>query len=287
TAATVQPALLARGLRRVALERGVYVCEGSPMTGLDRTRPPRVRTPRGTVAAKSLVLALNAWATRFSELRRALVVIASDIVASEPVPARLAHAGWTSGLAISDSRMLVNYYRTTLDGRIVFGKGGGALAFAGRVGTHFDGASPRRAEVEDSFRALYPELSDVRVITSWTGPVSRTTKGLPCFGRLGGRRDIVYATGYSGNGVGPSYLGGRILASLALELDDEWAGSPLARGPAGRFPPEPVRYVGARLVRHAVARKERDEDVGRRSSPATLALARLAPAGLVPVERGD
>src|SRR5205823_2959479 len=131
TAATVQPALLARGLRRVAIERGVRVFERSPMTKLERSRPPRVVTGRGAVTAEKVVLALNSWAAAVRELRRALVVIASDVVATAPASDRLGRIGWTDGTCISDSRMLVNYYRNTLDGRLVFGKGGGKLAFGG------------------------------------------------------------------------------------------------------------------------------------------------------------
>ena len=285
TAATVQPALLARGLRRVAIERGVRIFERSPMTKLERSRPPRVVTARGAVRAAKVVLALNAWAAALPELRRAVVVIASDIVATAPASDRLEAIGWTDGTCISDSRMLVNYYRNTLDGRLVFGRGGGKLAFGGKIGTTFDGSSPRAAAVTESMHALYPSLRDVPVTHDWMGPIDRTQVGLPFFSRLGGRDDIVYGLGYSGNGVGPTYLGGRILASLALGLDDEWSLAGLARAPVGQFPPEPVRYLGGRLVRSAVERKEAAEDRGRRAGRLTLFLADLAPSGLVPVKK--
>ncbi len=287
TAATVQPALLARGLRRVALERGVRIFERSPMTKLERSRPPRVVTAGGTVTASKVVLALNAWAAALPELRRAVVVIASDIVATAPAPDRLEAIGWTNGMCISDSRMLVNYYRNTLDGRLIFGRGGGKLAFGGKVGSSFDGPSPRAGAVAESMRTLYPRLDDVPVTHNWMGPIDRTQVGLPFFSRLGGREDIVYGLGYSGNGVGPTYVGGRILASLALGLDDEWSRAGLAREPAGRFPPEPVRYLGGRLVRSAVERKEAAEDRGRRADRVTLLLADLAPSGLVPLKKAQ
>lgn len=287
TAATVQPALLARGLRRVALERGVRLHEKSPMTRLERSRPPQVVTPRGAVTASKIVLALNAWAAALPELRRALVVIASDIVATEPAPDRLATIGWTDGMCISDSRMLVNYYRTTRDGRLVFGRGGGKLAFGGNVGTAFDGPSPRADAVAQSMRGLYPSLGDLPVTHSWMGPIDRTQVGLPFFSRLGGRDDILYGLGYSGNGVGPTYLGGRILASLALGLDDEWSRAGLVREPLGQFPPEPLRYLGGRLVRRAVERKEEAEDNGGRADRVTLLLADLAPSGLVPLKKAQ
>ena len=61
TGATVQPALLARGLRRAALAKGVRIYERTPLTRLERSRPPRVVTPRGTLTADKVVIAMNAW----------------------------------------------------------------------------------------------------------------------------------------------------------------------------------------------------------------------------------
>ncbi len=283
TAATVQPALLARGLRRVAAERGILIFEHSPVVALERSRPPRIRTAEGSVTAERVVLALNAWAAGIRELRRYLAVVASDVVATSPVPGRLSQIGWTNGMCIDDSRMLVNYYRTTLDGRVVFGKGGGALGFGGRVGSRFDGPTPRASAVSASLRHLYPALSDVPIEAHWLGPIDRSPLGLPFFTRVGGREDIVAGAGYSGNGVGPSALGARILASLALGLDDEWASSQLTGLPEGRFPPEPFRYVGGLALKGAIVRRERAEDAGRRPGRLSSLIAGLAPAGLVPL----
>jgi putative aminophosphonate oxidoreductase len=287
SAATVQPALLARGLRRVALERGVRIFERTPLVRLERSRPPRVHTPHGVVTSERVVLAMNAWLAQVGELSSSLFVLASDIVATEPIPERLEAIGFSSGIAVSDSRLLVNYYRTTLDGRVAFGQGGGLVAVGGHIGREMlDGPRPaRRAEVESSFRALYPMLADVTTPHAWTGPIDRSRTGLPFFGRLGGRPDIVYGAGYSGNGVGPCYLGGHMLASLALRLDDEWAHSAELLRPRGGFPPEPIKHVGARVVRAAVARKERAEDRGKRPDRITTRVAALAPAGLVPVKQ--
>jgi putative aminophosphonate oxidoreductase len=288
TGAVVQPALLARGLRRVALERGVRIFEHSPMTGV---RPgalghrPAVRTSTGIVHAQSVVLATNAWSVRSAAIRRRILVVGSDIVVTPPVPDRLAEIGWTDGVAISDSRLLVHYYRTTADGRVMFGKGGGVLPFGRRVGRRFEGPSPRAGVTEAHFRRTYPQLADVPVESSWTGPVDRSKSGLPFFGWLG--RGVLCGVGYSGNGVGPSYIGGRILASLALGRDDEWSRSGLVglpSGPGSGFPPEPIRFLGGNVVRAAIARKERTEDAGRTVGGLTRRLVELAPAGLVPVK---
>jgi putative aminophosphonate oxidoreductase len=291
SAAIVQPARLALGLRGVALERGVRIYERSPMIGVHRARGGgdsgwTVDTTGGSVSAGSVALAMNAWAVRFRQIRRHILVVGSDIVATQPAPDQLAEVGWTEGLCISDSRLLVHYYRTTADGRIAFGKGGGELAFGGRVGRRFDGSSPRRRVVEQAFRATYPDLREVAVADSWTGPVDRSKTGVPLFGQLPGHPGVFFAVGYSGNGVGPSYIGGRILASLALRRRDEWQGCGLVAPPSGRFPPEPIRFLGGSMVRSAIERTERAEDQGRRPRAVDARLVRLAPGGLVPVRRG-
>jgi glycine/D-amino acid oxidase-like deaminating enzyme len=255
------------------------------MRQLDRSRPPRVVCDGGSVQATKVVLALNAWAAALPELRRSLVVIGSDIVLTPPIPGRLTEIGWTDGLAISDSRLLVNYYRTTRDGRVAFGQGGGMLAFSGRVGDRFDGKSPRERHVTRSFHDIYPSLAGVEPVTSWMGPIDRSMIGLPFFSALESSPEIVYGVGYSGNGVGPSVIGGRILASLVLDRDDEWSRSGLVGDQVGRFPPEPLRYMGGHIVRAAVARKEAAEDAGRRPSHLSVGIAGLAPAGLVPVKK--
>ncbi len=285
--ATVHPARLARGMRRVALEKGVRIFERTPMNEFSRHGKPWVRTPGGTVHAGSLVLALNAWAAELPEFRRTVLPIGSDIVATEAAPEAVAGTGLRDGVAVSDSRLLVHYYRTTPDGRIALGKGGGSFAFAGRVGNRFDAPTPRGGKIEASLRRFFPGLDKVGVADAWQGPVTRTATGLPFFGRLPGASNVVYGHGYCGNGVGPSYLGGRILASLALGRDDEWATTPLARGARGRFPPEPARFLGARLVRGAIERMESAQDRGLAPGALDTALAAFAPAGLVPTSDKD
>jgi putative aminophosphonate oxidoreductase len=278
TAAIVQPALLARGLRRVAAERGVRIYERTPMVELDR-EDGRVRTPSGSVSADSVILAVNAWATKIRELRRAVVAVSSDMVATAPMPDKLEESGWTGGEAISDCRMLVHYYRTTRDGRVAFGRGGGRLAFGGRVDSNFDCNGRQTRELEEDLVELVPAAKGVPVTHAWGGPIDRTTDGLPVVGAFPARAHVVYGTGYSGNGVAPSLTVAKILASAALRRDDEWAGSRLNSGVHGTFPPEPVRFVGGLVVRQAVRRKEGREDADKSVDPVTKAIAGLAPQG--------
>jgi len=278
--ATVQPALLVRGMRRVALANGVEIHEHSGVTGIHPGQPAMVTTAHGQVEARSVVLATNAWAAALPKLAQLMIPVNSSIVVTEAVPERLAKAGWSGGEAITDSQLMVDYYRTTRDGRIAFGKGTGAMAYGSRIGPVFseDSASLRLTEAD--LRRTYPQLCDVGLTHRWSGPIDRTYDSLPAFGRLGGQNNIHYGIGWSGNGVGPSRLGGRILASLALGREDEWSRCPLVERNCRRFPPEPLRYIGGSMVRNAVIRKERAELAGAEPASLDRLLARFAPAGL-------
>jgi putative aminophosphonate oxidoreductase len=278
--ATVQPARLVRGLRRVALEQGVRIFENSQVSKMEPGQPTRLHTEHGQLQAQRVVLATNAWAAELPELRRSLLPVSSTIIATAPIPQRLQEIGWTGGEAITDSQLMVDYYRTTRDGRIVFGKGTGLMSFASRVGQRYDQLPQLHAEVEADFRRTYPQLADVAIEHSWSGPIDRTYDSLPIFGQLKSCPGVVYGLGWSGNGVGPSRLGGRILASLALGLDDAWSHCGLVNRPVRHFPPEPLRYCGGQLVRNAVQRKERAEAQGRAPSWLDRSLASLAPSGL-------
>lgn len=122
-AASVQPALLARGLRRVAMELGVEIYENTPMTRLDYGKPATVCTPKGNVQAQQVVLALNAWMVeQFKQFKNSIVVVSSDMVITKPLGDALPLSGWQAGSSVLDSRIFVHYYRDTPDGRLMLGK---------------------------------------------------------------------------------------------------------------------------------------------------------------------
>ena len=177
------------------------------MVDLDRERGSRPHAARAPSQADAVVLATGAWLAGIPELKRAVVAVSSDMVATAPMPERLEEAGWTGGESISDCRLMVHYYRTTKDGRIAFGQGGHRHVFGGRVD---DGVLRlRRRTQRGSSRTDLVRLVPVRrraseVTHSWGGPIDRTVDGAPIFGSLPGRVPIVYAVGYSGNGVAPS-----------------------------------------------------------------------------------
>ncbi|AIL62408.1 FAD-dependent oxidoreductase [Pseudomonas alkylphenolica] len=278
-AATVQPGKLVRGLRRVALQKGVRIHEGTAMTGLQEGPQAGVETAGGTVRAGRVVLALNAWMARaFPQFERSVAIVSSDMIITEPQPQLLRQIGLTSGVSVLDSRIFVHYYHNTSDGRLMLGKGGNTFAYGGRMLPVFDQPSPYEALLRRSLGEFFPILAQVPVAATWNGPSDRSVTGLPFFGRLGHQGNVFYGFGYSGSGVGPCHMGGQILSSLALGLDNPWTRSPLVNGPLGYFPPEPIRYLGSLMVRNAIRRKEQAEDHGHRPRRLDVRLARFAAA---------
>jgi glycine/D-amino acid oxidase-like deaminating enzyme len=278
--ARVQPALLARGMRRVAIEQGIEIWEQTPVLEILRGRPPAVRTPHAAVVAEKVVLATNAWMASLPEIRRAILPMSSDMVATAPIPERLTESGWSGDECIADTHLMVHYYRTTADGRIAFGKGGCSHAWLGQITQAFEDPGRRIARTARSFRRINPDLRDVPLTHSWTGPIDRSEPNSPFFGHLDGNPDIIYGVGYSGTGVAPTYVGGEILASTALDLHDEWHDSPINRGPRSLFPYDPVRYFGGVAVRAAVLQNEADLDADRPSGPVVDTLLDFVPSGL-------
>lgn len=251
--ATVQPARLVRALRQAALDAGVAVHEGTPVMRVG----PVLATPHGRVRARETVLA-----TGRPPLPRHLTQFSSYVVLTEPVPGLLEEIGWTGGEAIVDGRMFLHYFRTTDDGRVLMGSGSGPI---GRY--REDPASLERAE--RGLRRLLPGLAGARVEHRWGGPIDVSADGFPFVGPS-------YAAGFSGNGVGPSWLAAQILASRITGREDEWTALPLARpGATKALPPEPLKTLGGRAVRAAVLRVEEAEERERRPALAARAIAAL------------
>jgi glycine/D-amino acid oxidase-like deaminating enzyme len=274
-AATVQPARLALGLRARLEQRGVSIFEGSRVRRLStRGGSVEARTDRGCVRAPRAILATGSALAGHRALRRRLTVTSSHVVITEPVPEVLAELGWTGGECITDSRALIHYFRTTPDGRIVFGWGGGRLAPGARLKGQVELDRGVVAEVERQLVRFFPALRGRRVEHAWGGPIDVSPTHLPVVGSVDGGR-VHYAFGYTGNGVAPSRVAGRTLASLALDRSDEASRLPIVEPPRVRVPPEPLRYVGGMIVRSAVLRREGFEEEGRRPGPLTRAIAGL------------
>jgi glycine/D-amino acid oxidase-like deaminating enzyme len=272
-AATVHPARLALGLRDRLIERGVQVFEGSRARRIRRDGGDVVvDAERGRVRARAAVLAAGGRLAAHPPLRRRLTVASSHMVITEPVPDVLEEIGWTGGECISDSRAMVQYFRTTPDGRIAFGWGGGRVVPGARVNGRAEVDARIVAEVERRVVRIFPGLRGRRIEHAWGGPIDVSPTHLPVVGSLDGGT-VHYGFGYTGNGVAPSRLVARSLAAMALDRRDEHTRLAIVEPPPVLVPPEPLRYAGGTIVRAALLRRERLEEEGRRPDPLTRLIA--------------
>jgi len=262
--ATVQPARLALGLRDAVVRAGVRLHEHTSARRIPSAGA--VVTERGRVRAGTIVIAAGSATVGFPGFRLAHAVASSHIVLTEPVPEVLDELGWTGGEPIGDGRTLLHYLRTTRDGRIAFGWGGGRMGFGAR---RLDRLELDRVVVATAARDLvrfFPALRGRRLTHAWGGPIDVSPTHLPIFGSRG---RVHFGFGFTGNGVGPTYLGGEILARLALDRRDELTRLGLVEPEPKRMPPEPLRWAGGSLVRSALVRADSAEQAGRPVDPVT------------------
>jgi glycine/D-amino acid oxidase-like deaminating enzyme len=273
-AATVQPARLARGLRRVLLEREVRIYENAPVTRFSGGRPVVAETPNGTVRATDAVLAVNAWAIHWQRFRRTVAVRGSYVVLTAPAPERLEAIGWTGSEAIRDLRPSLHYLRTTPDGRIALGCAGMQPGLSRRIGPRFAYDARFLGKAVRDLHRLFPSFADVPVEAGWGGPIDVAGTYLPFFGSSPNGH-VHHGLGFTGNGVAPCHLGGQILAALALHADDGFTRLAIVTHEPMRFPPEPLLSPGMLVVNQAIRRQDDAEDQDRRADPITRFIASL------------
>jgi glycine/D-amino acid oxidase-like deaminating enzyme len=276
TSATLQPARLALGLRERLLARGVELFESTPVRALrDAPDGVEVRTPGGTVRAGAAVVAIGGAAkARRGPLRNRLTITSSHIVLTEPVPDLLEQVGWTGGECITDCRTMLHYFRTTPDGRIAFGLGGGQIALGGRLRGKVEVDPAVVALAAERLRAYFPGIEGRRITHAWGGPIDVSPTHLPVVMPLPGGRAFA-AAGYTGNGVGPAHMVARTLASLALDRRDEYSRLPIVDPSPQHVPPEPFHWLGGTAIRSAIMSKENAESEGRSPSKVASTLAKI------------
>ena len=147
---------------------------------------------------------------------------------------------------------MLHYLRTTRDGRIAFGWGGGRMGFGGRQRSAGSSVDPRRGRARSHATSCASSRScaDRAVTHAWGGPIDVSPTHLPIFGSRG---RVHHGFGFTGNGVGPSYLGGEILARLALDRRDALTRLAIVE-PDRKLVPARAAALGRRLADQARAR---------------------------------
>lgn len=212
--ALVNPARLAQGMLAMARDAGVVVHEQSPVTTMEEVAAGFVlHTAEGTLRAKRLVLATNAFSHAFPALASKQAPVLSQIVLTEPLaPTTLRSIGWGSRSGFEDARTLQHYIRLTADNRILIGGGDTMAARRGDLCNAFD--HKVFTHLEQHLLELFPQLSGVSFTHRWGGPVSLAVDMAPIIGILGRHKRAVFALGLNGHGVSMAPYNGLCLAEL-------------------------------------------------------------------------
>lgn len=232
------PLNLALGEAAALEALGGVIHEASPVVRVeDVAGRPVVRTARGVVRPEALILAGNAYlGAAVPEIADRVMPFSTQIMATEPLGER-GRALLPTDVCVEDVRYVLDYYRLSADGRLLWGGG-----------TVYGGTDPAdiRAKLTPNLERIFPSLRGVRIDHAWSGNCAISFSRVPQMGRLGTR--TYFAQGYSGHGVVGSHLFGRILGE-AVDGDrgrfDTFAAVPWIPFPGGRRFAVPYSVLGS------------------------------------------
>jgi gamma-glutamylputrescine oxidase len=238
TGGHLHPLNLALGQAAALEAKGGVIHEESPVVRIeDAGGRPVVRTAKGTVRPEVLILAGNAYlGEAVPEIADRVMPFSTQIMATEPLGER-GRALLPTGVCVEDVRYVLDYYRLSADGRLLWGGG-----------TVYGGTDPAdiRAKLTPNLERVFPGLRGVRIEHAWSGNCAISFSRVPQLGRLGSR--TYFAQGYSGHGVVGSHLFGRIIAE-AVDGDvsrfDVFASLPWIPFPGGRRWAVPYSVLGS------------------------------------------
>ena len=225
------------GLAEAARAAGVRVYEHSKVERFDATPTPQVRTQNGSVNARHLVFAGNAYLDRLvPTLARKIIPVGTYIVASEPLGATRARELIANNMAVTDVNFVLDYYRLSADHRMLFG---------GRVS--YTAHTPRNlaATMQARMVRVFPQLAGVKLDYAWGGLVDISLNRTPHFGRLS--PNVYFAQGFSGHGMALTGLAGKLIAEAiagTAERFDVFARIPHPDFPGGRLLRIPALLLG-------------------------------------------
>lgn len=200
--AHLHPLNYAQGMAQAAMLRGARIHEGSRVTSISQTDPATIKTATGSITANHVVLATNGYLGGLEpRMAGRIMPINNFIIATEPLGEEGARALIRDDVAVQDTKFVIDYYRLSADHRLLFGGG-----------ENYSASFPRdiAAFVSKPMLRVFPQLKDVKIDYAWGGTLAITLKRMPHFGRLA--PNIIFAHGYSGQGINIATLGGKLVA---------------------------------------------------------------------------
>lgn len=206
----LHPLNYALGIARAAEKAGAKLYEGSRVISLTRGETSvTARTAGGSITADLAILACDAFSDALlPQLARYLAPVESYIVATAPLSAEQRRTVLPQNDAVADTRFILDYYRLSAEGRMLFSGGE----------TFFSPARDIAGLVRPRMEFVFPQLKGIAIDHAWRGTVGITATRLPHFGRAtrseNGR--VLFGYGYSGQGVALANMGGKVLADACL-----------------------------------------------------------------------
>lgn len=261
--ASIHPGRLVRGLARAVEAHGGTIYEQTEVTRFEGGADARLITPGGELrAAKAIVLAGEAYLTRFPKLHRSVLPVYSLICLTEPLTPEQWHSiGWTSGENVASARSSVVYLTRTSDGRILFGSRGAPYKFASRISDAQDRHAATIQAIQGYLFDWFPSLAGIRFTHAWGGPVAMPSDWMPSVNFDPASR-IAYLGGYTGQGVSTSNLAGKLLAGLISGIPSGLEALPIAQRRSPAWIPEPLRWMVVRYMQDALLRSDEAAESG-------------------------
>jgi glycine/D-amino acid oxidase-like deaminating enzyme len=268
--AMVDPARLARGLRRACLDAGVRIYEHTPVRaiGEDGRGGPGGRAglvltaPYGTVRAARVALATGGYPPLLRRIRNYVVPVYDYALVTEPLSrSRLASIGWRNRQGAADRGNQFHYFRLTSDNRILWGGYDAVYYNGGKITAERDQRPATFARLAAHFFGTFPELDGISFEYAWGGVIDTCSRFCAFYGTAR-RGRLAYACGHTGLGVGASRFGANVMLDLLAGRRTERTGLALVRSRPVPFPPEPMRSAAIQLTRASLARADRNS--GRR-----------------------
>lgn len=272
--AAIQPARLARGLARAVERRGGTIYEQTRVTDYVPGPLPRLDTDRGNISAKAIVLAGEGYLSQLPKLRRRIIPSTSHIVLTEPLSDDLWNQiGWERREVVGGFGSTGAYLNHTADGRIAFGPYRGKYPFNSAINDALDRQEDVFEHGRRSALEWFPMLREagVRFTHAWGGVFGIPRDHMPIM-RYDRETGVAMAYGYTGEGVATANLSGRVLADLITEADTELTHLLMTYHPPMNWEPEPVRWLGYKIVRRGRYRAEQEvEQTGQYPERPSLA----------------
>jgi len=163
----INPAKLAREMKRVVEELGVEVRERTVVTRITPGKVNLIDTELGEIQAPTLVLGLNAYAPKLGLLKNRVIPVCTYLIATEPLnESRWESIGWKNRQGLADARVNFSYAVPTVDGRIVIGGGGDAVYYPKDRLSYGNEKTATRKIVKD-LMTTFPQLEGLEIEHAW------------------------------------------------------------------------------------------------------------------------